>query len=214
MKRIKLYVSGRAVMAAVWLLALMPLAGCRRAPEPEELAARYASELRSADRLVLASMTVRKMATVRDTPLSEARDLREAAGALLDKVKIGSRVAAYSFTARLEASVDLSTLSASDFRFSPDGREVTVTLPPVVTEFAGRDLGMREEHYRVTGMRSAVDARERARLKDEMTESLREDIRRNPAYKAILQEKARAQAGAFFSNLFAAQGIKAEVEFR
>lgn len=206
--------TGKLINITVALVMALMLGACHRAPDPEAMAARYASELRTTDRLQLASMTIGKMATVADTPLSEARTLRQSADALIDKLKIGSRVAAYSFNTTLTAYIDLSTIAASDFRFSPDGKEVAVTLPRVKTTFDGRDFEMREEHYRVTGMRSQVNAPERARLKQQMTEDLIEDIRKDPTYSDILIEKAQAKAEAFFTDLFAARGIKATVSFR
>lgn len=204
--------------AALRYVALLPLlllvSACHSAPDADALAARYAAELRQTERLVLATMTVGKMATVSDLPLEEAHSLRQKADALIDKMKIGSRVAVYSFSSRLEAYIDLSSLSPSDFIFSPDGKSVAVSLPPVMTGFAGRDFEMREEHYRVTGMRSQINAPERARLKERMTADLMSDIERDAAYREILLEKGRAKAAMFFKELFASRGIDATVTFR
>ncbi len=41
-----------------------------------------------------------------------------------------------------------------------------LTLPAIRTEFQGRDIAMKEEHYRVTGLRSQIGSKERAELKE------------------------------------------------
>ena len=47
----------------------------------------YVDELRSVNKLVLARMTVSKMATIDDLPLDDARGIKQTAAAMLDIIK-------------------------------------------------------------------------------------------------------------------------------
>lgn len=87
-------------------------------------------------------------------------------------------------------------------------------LPPVQTEFAGRDLGMREEHYRVTGLRSQINAKERAEIKEKMNASLKKEVENDPAFKNILIDRAKKQAVMYFENMFAGTGYTPVVVFK
>ncbi len=100
----------------------------------------YVDELRSVNKLVLAQMTVSKMATIDDLPLDDARGIKQTAAAMLDIIKIGNRKAAYSYDTYLRAYVDMSQLSPDDVRVDHDARTVSITLPPIETEFEGRDI--------------------------------------------------------------------------
>ena len=91
---------------------------------------------------------------------------------------------------------------------------VKLTLPPVQTQYIGRDVGVTEEHYRVSGMRSQITAQERAQLKDKMSKSLREDIRKNPEYRSMLIKEAQSKARGFFSILLKDKGYDSEITFR
>ena len=46
------------------------------------------SEVKSVDKLILARMTVSKMATIDDIPLSEAEGLKQTSASLLDALKL------------------------------------------------------------------------------------------------------------------------------
>ena len=76
----------------------------------------------------------------------------------------------------------------------PARKFVRLTLPPVHTEYLGRDLGVTEEHYRVSGLRSEITAGKRAALKEKMNKSLKDDIRNNPEYSSMLVKEAQAKA--------------------
>ena len=82
----------------------------------------YVDELRSVNKLVLAQMTVSKMATIDDLPLDDARGIKQTAAAMLDIIKIGNRKAAYSYDTYLRAYVDMSQLSPDDVRVDQIGR--------------------------------------------------------------------------------------------
>lgn len=192
------------------LCALM-LGACAKAPDRGET---FYTELRSVDKLVLASMTITKMATIDDMTLAEAKGLKQTADALLSTVKIGDRVAAYSYDTYLRAYVDMSALSPEDITVDEQARRVTINLPAIKTEFAGRDMGMREDHYRITGLRSDIDARERAEIKERMNRHLKEEVEQKDTFRAIVAEQARNKARRYFESLLAPAGYTAVINFK
>ena len=125
--------------------AILLLAGSCSRPAQETAPDLY-SELRAVDKLVLAQMTVSKMATIRDLRLDEAHGARQISAALLDALKLGDRKAAYSYNTYLRAFVDLSQMRPEDVVTDDAARTISITLPPIQTEFAGRDPGIREDH--------------------------------------------------------------------
>ena len=192
------------------LCALM-LGACAKTEDP---ATTFYTELRSVDKLVLASMTITKMATVDDMSVGEAKGLKQTADALLSKVKIGDRVAAYSYDTYLRAYIDMSALTPEDIIVDEASKRITINLPAVKTEFAGRDLGLREDHYRVTGMRSDVDARERAKIKERMNAHLKQEVEQKDNFRSVVEQKARTKATRYFESLVAPSGCTAVVKFK
>ncbi|MDO4319541.1 MAG: DUF4230 domain-containing protein [Bacteroidales bacterium] len=184
---------------------------CTKAPDSGAI---FYTELRSVDKLVLASMTITKMATIDDIRLSEAKGIKQTADALLSKLKIGDRVAAYSYDTYLRAYIDMSELRPDDIRVDEATKCVTINLPAVRTEFAGREPGMREDHYRVTGLRSAVDARERADLKERMNTHLKQEVEEKDTFSAALMDRAKDKARRYFESLLAPAGYSAVVTFK
>lgn len=180
-------------------------------PAPEDL---LVSRVRSVDKLLLAQMRISKMATVGDVSLSDARNAREAARAVLDAVKIGDRKAAYSYDTYMQAYINLSQLTPEDITFDRDNHTAVIVLPEIQTEFAGRDAGIREDHYRVTGLRSEISAEERAAVKEKIATRLREEVRKDDSFRRLLTDKARNRATTYFTELFASRGYKVEVKFR
>ncbi|MDE6334658.1 MAG: DUF4230 domain-containing protein, partial [Muribaculaceae bacterium] len=172
------------------------------------------SELRSVDKLTLASMSISKMATVEDIAFDEASGLRQTADAVLASLKIGDRVAAYSYNTYLIAYIDMSALRADDIHVDKSRHSITVELPPIHTEFAGRDPGMREDHYRVTGLRSSINADERARIKERMNTRLKTEVESSDTFRNILVERAEAKARRYFESLLAADGYIVHVNFK
>ena len=55
----------------------------------------YLSEVKSVNKLILAQMTISKMATVDDIDFSKASNLKDIAAGLIDALKVGDRKAAY-----------------------------------------------------------------------------------------------------------------------
>ncbi len=198
------------IITSALALAALIFTGCRKNEEPHDI---Y-NEIKSVNRLNLAGMTISKMATIDDITLDEAKGVKETADALLNAIKIGDRIAVYSYDTYLRAYIDLSELTPSDVAIDESTRSVTLLLPAIKTEFAGRDLPIRENHYRVTGLRSAINAKERAAIKERMNESLKAEVRRNPQFQNHVKSEARRKAVAYFESMLGNLGYSADISFK
>lgn len=174
----------------------------------------FTSELQSVRKLVLARMTVSKMAAIDDIRLSEAKGLRQTASAILASIKPGTRRAAYSYDTYLRAYINLDQLSDADIQVSNNGKNTDIYLPPITIEYVGRDIGIREDHYRVTGLRSEIDAAERARLKEDMNSVLKEEVRHNPMFAERLKEEAQRKAQVYFKAWGEKHGTDIRIHFK
>ena len=132
---------------------------------------------------------------------------------MIAKLKIGDRKAAYSYSTYLRAYIDMSRLGEDDVKADAGNKTIHITLPPVQTEFVGRDMAIREEHYRVTGLRSQIDPQERATLKENMNTSLKREVEGNPDFKAALVATAKNRAASYFEQMAASNGYTAIVSF-
>ena len=196
------------------LLLSIPAAGLWSCAGEEQRDNVLFSEVKSVDKLILARMTVSKMATIDDIPLSEAEGLKQTSAALLDALKLGKRKAAYSYDTYLRAYIDLSSLTPDDVKVDESTKTVTLSLPPVMTEYLGRDMEIREDHYRVTGLRSEIDAAERAALKEQMNTVLKNEVKNKPMFRDKLVTEAKAKARTYFSSLLGKDGYKVIINFR
>lgn len=167
----------------------------------------FYSEIRSVDKLILSETRVTKMATVRDPDFDDAETLGDRAAAVINSIKVGKRVAVYSYDTYIQSYIDLSSLTPADVVVNDRDSTVTLYLPPVQTELAGRDGTLREEHYRVTGFRSDIGPRERARLKERMNSELLHEIESGSIAEAS-RESARAKALEYFAALISASGYR------
>ncbi|MCM1336322.1 MAG: DUF4230 domain-containing protein [Candidatus Amulumruptor caecigallinarius] len=193
-------------------LVVSTMLGLLASCSPGEADRSFYSEVKSVNKLVLAQMAISKMATVDDMTLDEASGMKQTLAALTDAAKIGSRKAAYSYDTYLRAYIDLSTLQPEDVKV--DGKEITLNLPPIQTEFTGRDIQIREEHYRVTGLRSEIDPKERAAIKEKMNASLKKEVEEKPLFRNKLTEEARAKAVTYFKSLLGKDGYTVNVNFK
>lgn len=196
------------------LLLSLPAAGLWSCAGEEQRDNVLFSEIKSVDKLILARMTVSKMATIDDIPLSEAEGLKQTSAALLDALKLGKRKAAYSYDTYLRAYIDLSSLTPDDVKVDENTKTVTLSLPPVTTEYLGRDMEIREDHYRVTGLRSEIDAAERAALKEQMNTVLKNEVKNKPMFRDKLVTEAKAKARTYFSSMLGKDGYKVIINFR
>lgn len=179
-------------VVSVVLVALLA-AGCS---QPDHSA--LYQELKSANKLVLASMAIKKTVT-QENP---------------EVFLLGKRVAVYSFDTYMQAYINLSELEEGDLVFDEDNRRVTVTLPPVHTELAGRDMQMRKVYENIGLLRADLDSKERAWMKEKGSASLRREVEKNPEFRKQLDESARNKARSYFESLMAEQGYTADVRFR
>lgn len=179
-------------------------------PEPTD----YYSLVRSADKLILAEMTINKIATIEDLKLSEAKGGKQTWEALLNKVKIGNRKAAYSYNTYLRAYMDMAEFAPSDIEVDTASKVMKIRLPEIHTEFAGRDVEVTEAHYRVTGMRSDIRPEERARVKEAINESLRKEVEERSGFRERVTAAARAKAISYFTALAEECGFTAEIEIK
>lgn len=193
------------------LLSAILAGSCARKPDPGEV---LYSEFRQVDKLVLARMAVSKMATIDDLDLKDAVGLKQTGAAIIDAVKIGDRKAAYSYDTYLRAYIDMSDFSRDDIYVDDDSHTIQVRLPEILTEYAGRDAAIREEHYRVTGLRSSVSPRERAEMKERMNDALKKEVESNPEFRRRLVEAARSKGVAFFTSLADIDGYTVIVSFK
>ena len=103
-------------------------------------------EVKSIDKMVFATMSITKTAKLENS----------------DWYKIGKRIAVYSYDSYMKAYIDMSDFRLEDMVFDDEAKTVSVTLPPVQTEVAGRDMVMRKEYENIGIMRSELDSKERA----------------------------------------------------
>lgn len=108
----------------------------------------------------------------------------------------------------------MSTLTPEDLKVDDAARTITLTLPAVQTEFAGRDMEIREDHYRVSGLRSHIDPKERAAVKEQMNRSLKDEVENKPVFRDRLTADARTKAEAYFKSLLGTDGYTVIVNFK
>lgn len=191
----------------------LSLQSCAKS-DPEKSPQRvFLSEIRSVNKLILGGMEISKMASIDDPSLSDAKNPRQAANAVLASLKIGDRKAVYSYSTYMRAYIDLSALPEENISVDEENKTLSIVLPPVMTEFAGRDIDIEEEHYRVTGLRSQINPEERAALKEKMNVALKNEVRTNSDYRNALVAMAKNRAVSYFEQLAAAGGYTANVSF-
>lgn len=194
------------------LMVLLLASGCTRS---EETPSRdFYTEVRNVDKLLLARMTISKMGMVDDMDMSKAKGEREMVAAVVDAMKIGKRCAVYSYDTYLQAYIDLSKLTPDDVSVDEKHRRIELNLPAVETEFAGRDATVREEHYRVTGLRSNISAKERAAIKEKMNRSLKDEVEHRAGFTDRLREEAERRGERFFAAMFAPAGYTVAVTYK
>ena len=66
----------------------------------------------------------------------------------------------------------------------------------------------------MTGLRSAINAKERAAIKERMNESLKAEVRRNPQFQNHVKSEARRKAVAYFESMLGNLGYSADISFK
>ncbi|MDE5868862.1 MAG: DUF4230 domain-containing protein, partial [Muribaculaceae bacterium] len=113
----------------------------------------------------------------------------------------------------LRAYMDLDELKPGDVEVDTASRVMRIRLPEIHTEFVGRDVEIREEHYRVSGLRSQINPEERARIKEAMNESLRKEVEEHSGYREHLKEVGIEKAKGYFTAFAAENGYEVNFEF-
>lgn len=198
-----------------WIFRILALAMflpalCGCAEKEEEPRLDLCSELQSVDRLELGRMTVGKVGMITDPSYSQAKSLEKKATALFNKMKIGTRIGVYSYDTYLVAYIDLSRLRPEDVATDEESKVVRIKLPPVEIMTDGRDVTLKEEHCRVTGLRSLITPSERARLKRQMAAEVKKEIARDEAGKRMLRTTAEAKAKVWVRELLGNMGYETE----
>lgn len=200
------------MLMALAVTVSMLVVGCGR-QKGSDAGTLFYNEVRSVNKLVLSRMTITKVATLDDLDISKADGLREQMEAIADMVKIGDRIAAYSYDTYLDAFIDMSAITPDDIIVNQADSTVTFNLPGVQTEFKGRDMALKEMHYRVTGLRSQIKPAERAAIKEKCNTLLKKEVETNDKYRSYLVKEAEAKARDFFSGVASEYGYKAIVTF-
>lgn len=155
-------------------------------------------EIRSNNKMILASMSITKTAKMESS----------------DWYTIGKRIAVYSYDSYMRAFIDLSILQADDIVFDDDKMTVKITLPPIQTEITGRDMEMRKEYENIGLLRSDLDSKERAEIKEKANASFKKEVAENPVFQKQLVENAKRKARSYFESLFSSIGYTATIEFK
>ena len=169
------------------------------------------SRLQNVSRLELSRMTVTKVGMISDAPASSASGIAGKTEALLNNMKIGSRIGVYSYDTYLIAYIDLGQLRPEDVQVDEKEKIVRISLPPVEVMTDGREPQLHEEHSRITGLRSNITPAERARLKAQMAAEVREEIASDSEMTEKLRESARIKAKAWIAELVANWGYTSEI---
>ncbi|MDE7409507.1 MAG: DUF4230 domain-containing protein [Muribaculaceae bacterium] len=159
-------------------------------------------------------MTISKMATIDDIDINKAEGMKQTVAGLMDAVKVGDRKAAYSYDTYLRAYLDLSGLTPEDIKVDDATKTITLNLPSVQTEFAGRDLEIREDHYRVSGLRAHIDPKERAEIKEKMNTVLKKEVEEKSEFRSRLEAEGRMKADTYFKALLGTDGYNVIVNFK
>lgn len=195
---------------------LLATGSCSKKPADDDTATatRIAAEVKAVNKLVLSQMSISKMATISDLDLKKADGPEQQVKALIDALKIGDRKAAFSYSTYMRAYIDLSSFSPEDVKINDTDSTISITLPAIQTEFAGRDSRMRVEHYRVSGLRSQIGAEERAAIKEKINAALKQEVENDDTFRRMLTESARSKGKQYFEELCGRYGYKTNVKFR
>ncbi|MBD5256242.1 MAG: DUF4230 domain-containing protein [Bacteroides sp.] len=154
-------------------------------------------EIKSADKMVFASMAITKTAKLQSE----------------DWYKLGKRIAVYSYDSYMRAYIDLSELKMEDIVFNDDERTVTVNLPPIITEITGRDMELHKEYENIGLLRSEIDSKERALIKEMANSSFKKEVEGNATFRKQLTDEAKRKARNYFEAIFEAYGYTANIYF-
>lgn len=180
----------------------------------EENNAQIYNDLKDIHRLTLAEMSINKMGTIDDMTWDKAEGISEHIGAFVNKFKAGKRIGVYSYNTYLQAYIDLEELADRDVKIDADSKVVHLTLPAVRVDYLGRDVGIKEEHLRVTGLRSSITPQERAQVKEVMNDALRNEVENSPELSRRIVNEAESKAREYFTILLKNLGYDSHISFK
>lgn len=192
-------------------IMIMALSSCHKDENPT---IDLCSRLQEVNRLELARMTIGKVGMISDPELKDTKTLEAKTYALINKMKIGTRIGVYSYDTYLTAYIDLGKLAPEDVIHDEENKIVRISLPPVEIITDGREPQLHEEHCRVTGFRSLISPKERAALKSQMAKEVKREISRDRGVYTQLRKSAEAKGKAWLTELLANWGYTAEITFR
>ena len=184
----------KPVIFHTFIVALAIIAaGCTRKDEPQ-----LYDRIKSTDKIVFATMAISKTAKFES-----------------DKwYTIGKRIAVYSYDTYLQAYIDMTLLQADDIEIDHSRHTMRITLPAIETQLTGRDMTLRKEYENIGPLRSDLDARERAMMKEQANESLLKELDSNTIFRQQLIKDAQQKARMYFQALAQKNGYTAEINFR
>ncbi len=202
------------LLSVIFAIVIASACSSKEEERAEEEPVDYAALIRSTNKLVLSEMTINKMATVDDLKIDEAKGSRQQLNAVLNWFKIGTRKGAYSYNTYLRAYMNLNELKPTDVEVDTVAKVMRIHLPEIRTEFIGRDVQFREDHYRVTGLRTQIKPEERARVKEAMNASLKREVEERAGFKERLKASAKGKAEAYFTAFAEGNGFRAEIDIK
>ena len=175
--------------------AMLSAASCAKKPadhQPEY------HELKSVNKLILSRAAISKTARKETS----------------EWYKVGKRIAVYSYDSYLQTYINLGELSPEDLTFDDTARTVSVKLPPIQIESAGRDMELRLEYENIGLLRSELSSKERAQMKEQANEEYRREITENSELRQTLIVSGQQKARIYIESLFAARGYSASITFK
>ena len=146
--------------------------------------------------------------------LSRAEICKTARKETTEWYKVGKRIAVYSYDSYLQTYINLGAITPDDLTFDDTARAVTVTLPPIQIESAGRDMELRLEYENIGLLRSELSSQERAEMKEQANEEYRREISENSELRQTLIASGQQKARIYIESLFAARGYSASITFK
>ncbi|MCM1137479.1 MAG: DUF4230 domain-containing protein [Duncaniella sp.] len=195
-----------------WVLVLVLVGLCSCATEKDDVS--VYDNLKDVHHLTLAEMSLNKMGAIDDMTWDKAEGISEHIGAFVNNFKAGKRIGVYSYNTYLQAYIDLDELIGEDVKVDNKRKFVNLTLPAVRIAYLGRDMGIKEEHLRVTGLRSSITPQERAEVKEAMNEALKKDVENSPELRRKIVSEAETKAREYFSILLKNLGYDCHIDFR
>lgn len=197
MKNLNKFIAALSILLGIFLLSACSANDAGMSEDTLKIAdytPDFYQEWTRSNKIDFASMTVTKTVTTERTAW----------------YKIGQRVAVYSFDIYLRAYINMDEMKPGDINVDTERKVISIKLPPVKSEIAGRSEDLREEYENIGIFRSHPDSRERSALKERANADFIKEFKGNPVYRRELESTALKKAHAYFRALGEAAGYKVE----